>query len=65
MILSNTFNIVLAVFDVAQSVVNDAAGIISGSTSIPPDLLTNLETTLQSMDIGPLLGLWRNPLSCG
>lgn len=58
MILSNTFNIVLAVFDVAQSVVNDAAGIISGSTSIPPDLLTNLETTLQSMDIGPLLGLW-------
>ena len=58
MILSNTFNIVLAVFDVAQSVVNDAAGIIGGSTSIPPDLLTNLETTLQSMDIGPLLGLW-------
>ena len=58
MILSNTFNIVLAVFDVAQSVVNNAAGIIGGSTSIPPDLLTNLETTLQSMDIGPLLGLW-------
>lgn len=58
MILSNTFNIVLAVFDVAQSVVNNAAGLISGSTSIPPDLLTNLEATLQSMDIGPLLGLW-------
>ena len=58
MILSNTFNIVLGVFDVAQSVVKNAAGLISGSTSIPPDLLTNLETTLQSMDIGPLLGLW-------
>ena len=58
MILSNTFNIVLAVFDVAQSVVNNAAGLISGSTSIPPDLLTNLEATLQGMDIGPLLGLW-------
>lgn len=58
MILSNTFNIVLAVFDVAQSVVNNAAGLISGSTSIPSDLLTNLEATLQGMDIGPLLGLW-------
>ena len=57
-ILSNTFNIVLGVFDVAQSVVNNAAGLISGSTSIPPDLLANLETTLQGMDIGPLLGLW-------
>lgn len=57
-ILSNTFNIVLGVFDVAQSVVKNAAELISGSTSIPPDLLTDLETTLQSMDIGPLLGLW-------
>lgn len=57
-ILSNTFNIVLAVFDVAQSVVNNAAGLISGSTSIPSDLLTDLEATLQGMDIGPLLGLW-------
>lgn len=58
MILSNTFNIVLAVFDVSQRVVNNAAGLISGSTSIPPDLLANLETRLQGMDIGPLLGLW-------
>ena len=57
-ILSNTFNIVLGVFDVAQSVVNNAAGLISGSTSIPPGLLADLETTLQGMDIGPLLGLW-------
>ena len=41
-----------------RQVVNNAAGLISGSTSIPSDLLTNLEATLQGMDIGPLLGLW-------
>jgi len=57
-ILSNTFNIVMAVFDVAQSVVQSSAGLIRGNTNVTPDVLANLETTLQSMDIGPLLGLW-------
>ena len=58
MILSNTFNIVLAVFDVGQSVVNSAGGLIQGSTDVSADMLANLETQLQAMDIGPLLGLW-------
>lgn len=57
-ILSNTFNIVMAVFDVAQSVVQSSAGLLQGSTAVTPDILANLETTLQDMDIGPLLGLW-------
>lgn len=57
-ILSNTFNIVMAVFDVAQSVVQSSSGLIQGSTNVTPDILANLETTLQDMDIGPLLGLW-------
>ena len=40
LILSNTFNIVMAVFDVSQSVIADAAGLIQGSTDITPDMLT-------------------------
>lgn len=58
LILSNTFNIVMAVFDVSQSVIADAAGLIQGSTDITPDMLTELEITLEGMDLGPLLGLW-------
>ena len=58
LILSNTFNIVMAVFDVAQSVVNKSAGLIGSSTTVTSGMLDNLKTTLQGMDIGPLLGLW-------
>ena len=58
LIVTNTWNIVMAVFDVSQSVIADAAGLIQGSTDITPDMLTELETTLEGMDLGPLLGLW-------
>ena len=58
LILSNTFNLVNAVFDVSQSVIARSAGIIQGSTDITPDMLAELETTLEGMDLGPLLGLW-------
>lgn len=58
LILSNTFNIVMAVFDVAQSVINRAGGLIGGSTAVSPDMLNTLEAQLETMDIGPLLGLW-------
>lgn len=57
MILSNAFNIVMAVFDVAQSVVQSSSGLIQGSTAISPDVLANMETELLTMDIGPLIGL--------
>lgn len=57
-ILSNTFNIVMAVFDVAQSVVAQSAGLVQGSTAVTPDMLANLQTTLEGMELGPLLGLW-------
>ena len=58
LILSNTFNIVLGVFELAQSVVNDAAGVIGSTAGIPSSILADMETKLQSMDLGPLLGLW-------
>ena len=57
-ILSNTFNIVMAVFDVSQTVIAQAGGLIQGSTDITPDMMAELETTLEGMDLGPLLGLW-------
>ena len=65
LILSNTFNIVMAVFDVSQSVISNAAGLIQGSTDITPDMLATLETTLEGMDIGPLLGLFMQSLLIG
>nr|WP_325299192.1 CD0415/CD1112 family protein [uncultured Dysosmobacter sp.] len=58
LILSNTFNIVMAVFDVSQSVIASAAGLVQGSTDVTADMLTGLETTLEGMDVGPLLGLF-------
>lgn len=58
MILSNTFNIVMAVFDVSQSVVSSAAGLIEGSTDVTPSMLAEVEAKLLEMDIGPLIGLW-------
>ena len=58
LILSNTFNIVMAVFDVAQSVISRSAGLIQGSTAIQPDMMTALESSLEDMELGSLLGLW-------
>ena len=58
LILSNTFNIVDAVFDVSQSVIARSAGVIQGSTDITPDMLTTLETTLEGMSLGSLVGLF-------
>ena len=65
LILSNTFNIVNAVFDVSQSVIARSAGVIQGSTDITPDMLATLETTLETMELGPLLGLFMQSLLIG
>ena len=62
MILSNTFNIVNAVFDVSQSVIARSAGIVQGSTDITPTMLDTLETTLEDMELGSLLGLFMQSL---
>ena len=52
LILSNTFNIVMAVFDVSQSVIARAAGIVQGSTDISEAMLADLEATLETLAIG-------------
>jgi len=58
LILSNTFNIVMAVFDVAQNVIHNSASLITGSTAVTLDMMDALEAELLTMDVGPLLGLW-------
>jgi hypothetical protein len=66
LIVTNTWNIVMGVFDVAQSVVNSAAGIIVSDTSIDiSSLTTNLEARLNEMDLGPLFGLWFQSIFVG
>ena len=59
LIVTNTWNIVMAVFDVSQSIVNDASGIIVGSTTLDFDtLIPDLESRLNALELGELLGLW-------
>ena len=59
LIVTNTWNIVMAVFDVAQHVVNQSAGIITADTSIDLDtVIPDLAGQLEAMDVGSLLGLW-------
>ena len=66
LIVTNTWNIVMGVFDATQAVVNQSAGVIIGETSIDFDtLIPDLEAQLEAMDIGPLLGLWFQTLVVG
>ena len=59
MIVTNTWNIVMGVFDVAQHVVNSASGVIIGETALDVSTLVgNMEQRLMEMEIGPLFGLW-------
>lgn len=66
LIVTNTWNIVMGVFDVAQQVVGQASGVIIGDTSIDlANVLPDLEARLTEMDIGPLFGLWFQSLFVG
>ena len=57
MLITNTFNIVMAVFDVAQHVVNSSAGLISGSTAVDAATLDTIRESLEAMELGELLFL--------
>ena len=66
LIVTNTWNIVMGVFDVAQSAVNQAAGAIIGNTSIDmAAVLPDMEAQLEAMDLGPLFGLWFQSMFVG
>lgn len=57
-LLSRTFDITMAVFDVAQTVVNRAGGIISGNTNIDiTSTIAAMQTEMQTMELGGLVQL--------
>ena len=66
LIVTNTWNIVMGVFDAAQQVVNQSAGVIIGNTSIDIDsIVGDLQTSLEAMSLGGLIGLWFQSLFVG
>ena len=65
-IVTNTWNIVMGVFDLTQNVVNQSAGVIISDAGIDiSSAVGNLETTLADWSIGSLLGLWFQSIFVG
>ena len=59
LIVSNTWNIVMGVFEAAQSVINSASGVVVGNVNINlAGNIADLEARLMEMDVWALLGLW-------
>lgn len=56
-LLTNCFTIVMAVFDVAQNVVSQSAGVINGNLDVQA-ALSDLKTQLEAMGMWELIGLW-------
>jgi len=66
LLVTNTWNIVMGVFDVAQHVVNSSAGVIISDTNIDlASVLPDMEARLQLMELGPLFGLWFQSIFIG
>ena len=61
-LISNTFNITMAIFDVAQHVVNESGGLISQSTSIDASALSAMEEQLMATELGVLLSIFMQTL---
>lgn len=58
MLITHTFDIVMAVFDVSQHVVRASAGIIAADTAVDDLAMAQLEAQLMELDLGPLLGIY-------
>ncbi|MCR5431371.1 MAG: hypothetical protein K6E95_02325 [Lachnospiraceae bacterium] len=57
-IITHTFDITMAIFDVAQNVVAQAGGIIVTTAGVNTDQLTTLAQTVNAMSNGALFGLY-------
>lgn len=57
-LISNTFDITMAVFDVGQWVVQQSGSIIVGSTAIDDSTLLTMQSTLEAMGVAELLGIY-------
>lgn len=56
-LLSNTFTITMAVFDVAQHVINNAGGILTSNPEVDATALSNMRATLETLDFHVLVGM--------
>ena len=57
-LVTHTFDIVMGIFDIGQSLVNSASGVIGDNTAINIDeMITNIEAAMEEMNIGELLSL--------
>ena len=66
LLVSNTWNVVMGVFEASQSVVASASGLIGSSTSLDlGKVMTDLEEKLMAMELGPLFGLWIQSMFIG
>lgn len=66
LIVANTWNIVMAVFDVAQSVINSSGILITSDTAVDmASAAADVEAQLKELDTGQLLGLWFQSLLAG
>ena len=57
-IVTNTFPIIMGIFDLSQSVVDASAGVIIGDTTISDSMLDGFEEMLEDKEVGYLLGLY-------
>lgn len=66
LIVTNTWNIVMGIFDVGQSVVNQASGVIIGNTALDVNtVISNMQGQLEALGTGELFGLWFQSLFVG
>ena len=66
LLVTNTWNIVMGIFDVAQSVVSQSSGVILGNTSIDvSSVVGDIEAKLEALSTGELFGLWFQSLFVG
>ena len=57
-LITHTFDFTMAIFDVSQSVVSQAGGLIQGSTAIDASTLGTMQSTLEAMELGPLFTIF-------